>query len=186
MFCINKDVFSSHFQTAQSSHFFQISDFVAGMGILCSKLEVCLPLAYHSTIYKHFSSLKPLVGTTSGGTNPKPLFWSWASWPRARITKRVGAVSVESLLGVLSLPIPAVRKKTKSSNLAFNRFCTKSKVFNNAVSYITSTGQRSCSRWIFSDSCSKRNTNAAAWNHFAPETCLNLIEVDQNKPLIKY
>ena len=30
------------------------------MGILCSKLEVCLPLAYPSTIYKHFSSLKPL------------------------------------------------------------------------------------------------------------------------------
>ena len=38
----------------------QISDFVARMDILCSELEVCLPLAYPSTIYNHFSSLKPL------------------------------------------------------------------------------------------------------------------------------
>ena len=81
---------------------------------------------------------------------------------------------------------PRGEKKTKCSKLAFNRFCTMSKVFNNGVSYITSTRLRSCSRWIFSDSCSKRNTNTAAWYHFAPETCLNLIEVDQNIHLIKY
>ena len=39
---------------------FQIADFVAKMYISSSKLEVCLPLAYPSNIYKHFSSLKPL------------------------------------------------------------------------------------------------------------------------------
>ena len=38
---------------------FQISYFVARMDTLCDKLEVCLPLAYLSTIYKHFPSLKP-------------------------------------------------------------------------------------------------------------------------------
>ena len=51
--------FSWNFQTSQGSQMFQTSYFVAGMDILCSKLEVCLPLAYPSTIYKHFSSLKP-------------------------------------------------------------------------------------------------------------------------------
>ena len=35
----------------------QTSDFVARMDILSCKLEVCLPLAYPSTIYKHFFSL---------------------------------------------------------------------------------------------------------------------------------
>ena len=39
---------------------FQASDFVAGMDILSIKLDVCLPLAYPSTVYKHFSSLMPL------------------------------------------------------------------------------------------------------------------------------
>ena len=42
-----------------SFQLFQASDFVAQMDILSSKLEVCLPLAYTSTIYKHFSSLMP-------------------------------------------------------------------------------------------------------------------------------
>ena len=39
---------------------FQVSDFVSRMYILWSKLEVCLPLAYPSTIFKHFPSLKQL------------------------------------------------------------------------------------------------------------------------------
>ena len=34
---------------------------MARIEILCSNLEVCLPLAYPSTIFKHFSSLKPLI-----------------------------------------------------------------------------------------------------------------------------
>ena len=38
---------------------FQITDFVARMDILCSKFEVCLPLANPSTIYNNFPSLKP-------------------------------------------------------------------------------------------------------------------------------
>ena len=60
MLCINQDVYSLNFQTDQDSQMFQISDFVARKGILCRKLEVCLPLACPITIYKHFSSLKPL------------------------------------------------------------------------------------------------------------------------------
>ena len=48
----------------KSRFFFKISDFVARMGILRSKLEVCLPQAYPSTIYKHFSSLRPLILTS--------------------------------------------------------------------------------------------------------------------------
>ena len=39
---------------------FQTSDFVARMDILSSKLDFCFPLAYPSTIYKHFSSFMPL------------------------------------------------------------------------------------------------------------------------------
>ena len=49
---------------------FQITDFVARMGILCSKLEVCLPLAYPSTICKHFSSLKPLTQVIVSNLSP--------------------------------------------------------------------------------------------------------------------
>ena len=49
---------------------FLISDFVSRMDILCSKLEVCLPLAYPRTIYKHFSSLKPLTVPQIGSGSP--------------------------------------------------------------------------------------------------------------------
>ena len=51
---------------------FQTLDLVTSMDILCGKLEVCLPLANPSTIYKHFSSLKPLgslVGSRYYGKN---------------------------------------------------------------------------------------------------------------------
>ena len=67
MFYKNYDIFSWNFLTPQGSHTFQTSDFVARMDILRSKLEVCLPLAYPSTIYKHFSSRMPfnLVPGTS-------------------------------------------------------------------------------------------------------------------------
>ena len=40
---------------------FQTTDFVAIIVIIIAKLDVCLPLAYPSTIYKHFSSLMPLL-----------------------------------------------------------------------------------------------------------------------------
>ena len=42
---------------------------VARMDIL-SKLEVCLPPAYPSTIYKHFSSLMPLKNTNENDVSP--------------------------------------------------------------------------------------------------------------------
>ena len=57
-FGVNFDGFSINFQTAQGSQMFQVSDFVTRMDILNGKLEVCLPLAYPSIIYKHISSLK--------------------------------------------------------------------------------------------------------------------------------
>ena len=50
---------------------FQASDFVAGMDILSIKLDVCLPLAYSSTIYNHFSSLKPLLSARCRSATPR-------------------------------------------------------------------------------------------------------------------
>ena len=40
---------------------FQTSDFAASRDIISIKLDDCLPLAYPSSIYKHFSSLMPLA-----------------------------------------------------------------------------------------------------------------------------
>ena len=51
----SRNEISLNFQLAQGSQMFQISYFVARMGILCSKLEVCLPLTYPSTIYERFT-----------------------------------------------------------------------------------------------------------------------------------
>ena len=62
------------FLAAQSFQLFQTSDFVARMATLSSKLEVCLPLAYPSTIYKHISLLRPMIFS---GTNKLPHFVSW-------------------------------------------------------------------------------------------------------------
>ena len=59
MFYINLGIFLSNFQAAQESQMLKTSVFAAIMGILCSELEICLPLAFPSTIYKHFTSLTP-------------------------------------------------------------------------------------------------------------------------------
>ena len=61
MFGTNLDVFSSNFQSAKGFQMLLTSDFVARMDLMCSELEVSLPLAYPSTIYKHFSLLKPFI-----------------------------------------------------------------------------------------------------------------------------
>ena len=53
--------FSWNFSTAQGSQIFQTTDFLARRDTLSIKLDVCLPLAYPSTIYKHFSSLMPFI-----------------------------------------------------------------------------------------------------------------------------